>query len=100
MSKSKMYAVEVLERCSHGRYGKELMFQLCLCTTSIARAKDFAFDVLAGMTKNEILLACTNDSARSYIELLWPLRNLNDTPIGFENAIKFFSTKAYFDHYE
>ena len=51
----KQYAVEVLEKVSHGIYGKEKYTVWSLSETSKQRACYFAAEIVAGMTWREIL---------------------------------------------
>ena len=53
--KTKQYAVEVLEKRSHGRYGKDVFQVWCLSETSKERAVEFGYEILAGMTYKEII---------------------------------------------
>ena len=102
--KERQYEVEVYERYSHGCYGKQHYFGWILSSDKKANAESFAFEILAGMTPNELMKesdgkirvdicgwhtweSLGNGKVR-YVKLD------NDKPIGYEDAEKRFTVKA------
>lgn len=68
--KDKTYSVEVLEKYSHGKYGKTYFFGLCVSATSKKSAETFAEELVNEMDMNEFLFHCIDESketARQYI---------------------------------
>ena len=91
--KTKQYAVEVLEKRSHGRYGKDIFQVWCLSETSKERAVEFGYEILAGMTFNEILKPFCEENGHD-IETMIPF-GYDNKMLGYEDAKKFFSVRAY-----
>ena len=92
----KQYAVEVLEKHSHGTYGKELYATWCLSETSKKGACSFASEILAGMSWREIFVG--NDKYSKLDDFMQEMHiprgcKLDDT-IGYENADRCFSFRA------
>lgn len=92
--KTKQYAVEVLEKTSHGKYGKDTFQVWCLSETSKARAVEFGYEILAGMTYREIIKDYCEEH-KCDIRFMIPFCCESDKPIGYENAKRFFTVKAY-----
>lgn len=92
--KTKQYAVEVLEKRSHGRYGKDVFQVWCLSETSKERVVEFGYEILAGMTYKEIIKDFAEEHNHD-IRFMIPFGCDNDKPIGYENAKRYFSVKAY-----
>ena len=91
--KQRQYAVDVLERYSHGIYGKEKYTSWLLSETSKARACCFAAEIVAGMTWREILKEkYGHDNFLSNIFCPWGCKL--DDQIGHEGAEKYFSYRA------
>lgn len=89
--KQRQYAVDVLERYSHGIYGKEKYTSWLLSETSKTRACCFAAEIVAGMTWREIL---TEARPEEYINMYVPFGCKLDDMIGHEGAEKYFSYRA------
>lgn len=97
----KQYEVEINEKSSHGRYGKENYTCWCLSHTSKAGAEDFAIDILSGKTWREFITEVEEVKGKK----IGPLDSIRfivgskgfkeDDYIGLENAERFFSFKAY-----
>lgn len=92
--RTKQYAVEVLTKRSHGKYGKDTFQVWCLSETSKERVIEFGYEILAGMTYREILKEYCEEH-KCDIAMMIPFGYDNDKPIGYENAKCFFSVKAY-----
>ena len=96
----KQYAVDVLGKHSHGRYGKELYTSWCLSHTSKAGAEDFALDILSGKTWGELIeeIEILKDKRMGELEsiryIVWENGYQESDIIGLENAERFFSFKA------
>lgn len=88
------YAVDVLEKYSHGIYGKERYTSWRLSETSKQRACNFAAEIVAGMTWQEILSEARPDE---YLKMYVPTGCKLDELIGHENAEKYFSYRAALD---
>ena len=100
MKTEKQYAVEVLQRYSHGRYGKDFYFGMYLPAFNKKDAEEVGIETLAGMTWNEINSRCIDNKQKPW--MVWHQGEHErihgaDAPIGFENAEKFFSCKAYIE---
>lgn len=118
----KNYEVDVYERYSHGKYGKEHYMGWRLSDTSAKNAAAFGYEILAGMTYREAFegLAWDLASKRVYRDeeieeagshraaeeayadwLVWNwARAWGKTPadtIGIEDAYKHFTVKAAWD---
>ena len=92
---NKQYAVDVQEKYSHGRYGKQKYTSWCLSETSKQRACYFAAEIVAGMTWRE-LFDENHRTIREDIKIMWiPWGCQLDDLIGHENAEKYFTYKAY-----
>ena len=91
---TKNYAVDVLEKYSHGIYGKEKFTSWRLSETSKQRACSFAAEIIAGMTWQEILSEARPDE---YLQMYVPAGCKLDELIGHENAEKYFSYRAVLD---
>lgn len=91
----KQYAVEILERHTHGIYGKERYTVWCLSETSKKGACSFALEIVAGMTWRQILTEKYGEGS-SHIQkspyMSWKCE-LDDV-IGYENANNCFSYRA------
>lgn len=88
----KQYAVEVLEKVSHGIYGKEKYTVWSLSETSKQRACYFAAEIVAGMTWRELLREARPEELLS---MYVPFGCKLDDIIGYENAEKCFSYRAF-----
>jgi hypothetical protein len=100
--KERQYEVEVYEKHSHGCWGKVHYFGWILSSDKRENAESFALEILAGMTPNDIHkesdgkfnIKCLDTmipNVDGTYKWMWlPL----DTPIGYEEAEKRFSTKA------
>ena len=98
--KEKQYAVEVLEKYQHGRYGKRFYFGMYLPGFSKKDAEEVGFEELAGMTWKEINERCVDDKQKPW--QMWHQPEYErqygkDAPIGFEMARAFFSCRAYIE---
>ena len=92
--KTKQYAVEVLSKRSHGKYGKDTFQVWCLSETSKERAIEFGYEILAGMTYHEILKPYCEET-KTDIRMITPFGYDNEKPIGYEDSKRFFTVKAY-----
>ena len=63
----KNYEIEVMERYSHGCYGKQVYFGLVLNAENCKAAESFAEDVIYNMTYGEFFEMCINDNYRKEI---------------------------------
>lgn len=98
--KEKQYAVEVLEKHQHGRYGKRFYFGMYLPGFSKKDAEAVGIEELAGMTFDEINKRCAEDGMKPWEVWYQPeheKKNGKDCPIGFELAEMFFCCKAYIE---
>ena len=96
--KEKQYAVEVLERYQHGRYGKRFYFGMYLPGFSKKDAESVGIETLAGMTFDEINSRCVDDKMKPW--QCWhqgehERENGKSAPIGMELAEAFFCCRAY-----
>lgn len=91
--KEKQYAVEVLEKHQHGRYGKRFYFGMYLPGFSKKDAEEVGIETLAEMTFNEINSRCVDEKMKPWE--CWRIEK--DTPIGIELANMFFCCKAYIE---
>ena len=91
--KTKQYGVEVLEKRSHGIHGKDTYQVWCLSETSKERAVEFGYEILAGMTFREILKEYCEEH-KCDVEMMIPF-GYDNKPLGYENAKRFFSVRAY-----
>ena len=89
----RQYAVEVLSKYSHGRYGKTKFCVWCLSEKSKQKACYFGYEVLAGMTWSEVFSEKYPDTSAQALLVPHP-NNLNDL-IGYDNALKYFSCRAF-----
>ena len=93
MGRERQYAVEILSRVKHGKYGRHFFFGMYLPGFSKKDAEEVAIEELAQMTINE-LQERTVDNMKDY----WNIVHMDKTvPIGFENAEFFFHCKAYIE---
>ena len=96
MRKEKQYAVEVVQRFAHGRYGKEFYFGMYLHGFSKKDAEEVGIETIAAMTFNEINTRCIEGKMRPW--QVWDEEQYGkDKPIGFELAEKYFTCKAYIE---
>lgn len=98
--KERQYAVEVLEKHQHGRYGKRFYFGMYLPGFSKKDAEEVGIEMLAAMTFDEINNRCVDDGMKPW--QMWhqgdrERNNGKDAPIGFDLAEAFFSCKAYIE---
>ena len=91
MSKIKQYDVEVLGSHSHGRDGKNYYYGMGLAAYSKSNAEDFAFDILCGMTFEEIADACLDEWRNFFLTLSVKHPGI----IGADLVNKYFSFKAH-----
>ena len=100
MRKLKQYAVEVIQRHSHGRYGKDFYFGMYLCGFNKKDAEEVGIETLAQMTFNEINSRCVNDDRKPW-EVFDQCRhereNGKDAPIGVKLAERYFTCRAYIE---
>ena len=101
MPKEKQYAVEILERHQHGRYGKQLYFGMYLPGFSKRDAEEIGIETLASMSFDEIKSRCI-DPNRMYPWECWHQHEHESkhgagAPIGLDLAETFFSCKAYIE---
>lgn len=96
MSNLKQYAVEVLQRCSHGRYGKDFYFGMYLCGFNKKDAEEVGIETLAEMTFEEINNRCVEKFQKPW--QIWDeYKHGLTTPIGRELAEKYFTCRAYIE---
>ena len=97
----KQYAVEVIERWAHGRYGKDFYFGLYVPGFNKKDAEEVAIETLAGMSFNEIKSRCVDQHRQYPWEIWWQgeheRKNGENAPIGFELAESFFTCRAYIE---
>lgn len=63
----KDYTVEVLEKYSHGPYGKQFYFGMIVCADNKQSAQSMVEELVDDMTDDEFIEWCTND-AKSYVK--------------------------------
>lgn len=98
MKKMKQYAVEVIERHQHGRYGKEFYFGMYLWGFNKKDAEEVGYETLASMTFAEINASCVNPGDLNKPWQIWDqVQHGTDKPIGFDLAEKYFICKAYIE---
>lgn len=101
MRQLKQYAVEVLEKYQHGKYGKTYYFGLYLCGFNKKDAEEVGIETLAAMSFDEIKQRCVNPDREYPWEIWWQKeherKNGKGAPIGFENAEAFFCCRAYIE---
>ena len=90
--KERIYAVEVLSKAKHGKYGRNFYFGMYVGGYNKKHAEYGAFDILETYSINE-LEQYTVDKEKDY----WRIVHVEDRnkPIGMEMAIKLFECKAY-----
>lgn len=98
--KERQYAVEVLEKHQHGRYGKRFYFGMYLPGFSKKDAEAVGIETLAGMSFDEINARCVDEGMKPWE--CWHQhehegKNGKDAPIGFDLAEAFFCCKAYIE---
>lgn len=98
----KQYAVEVLEKGSHGKYGKDFFFGMYLWGYNKQDAVDAAYTELSEMTIDELCERATDDKMKYYLNASFAIYMHNkeygeDAPIGIEIAEKLFTCKAYIE---
>ena len=91
MARIRQYDVEVLGSKSHGRDGKNYYFGMGLSAYSKTGAEDFAFDILCGMTFEEIADACLDMWKGVFLNL----SKKHPGMLGPELVDRYFSFKAY-----
>lgn len=90
----KQYEVEISEKRNFGRYGKMVYTSFCLQHTSKEGVKDFALEILSGMTWGELLNSCLEKSVnRLKFIIEYGRYDLNEV-IGLDHASKHFSFSA------
>jgi len=93
MKKQRQYAVEVLSKYSHGKYGKTFYFGFYLYGFSKTDAENVAAETLAEMTFPEISKRCV-DCGKPWETFDYSRK---DEKIGFDMVDKYFSFKAYIE---
>lgn len=90
--REKCYAVEVLSKMKHGKYGRNFYFGMYVGGFNKQHAEWGAFDILSTYSVNE-LQQYTVDAEKDY----WRIINVEDrdAPIGYEMAERLFACKAY-----
>ena len=100
MKQEKQYAVELLEKHQHGKYGKEFYFGLYVPGFNKKDAEEVALETVSRMTFNEIVER-TVDRMKPFWEILyrphWLPDGKTDVPVGMEFAQRFFTFKAYIE---
>lgn len=100
MANCKQYAVEVLERHQHGRYGKRFYFGMYLWGFNKKDAEEVGLEELAGMTFKEINARCVDDTMKpweAWHQHEHEQKRGEDAPIGFDLAEAFFCCRAYIE---
>jgi hypothetical protein len=100
MPKEKQYAVEVLEKHQHGKYGKRFYFGMYLPGFNKKDAEGVGIETLASMTFDEINARCIDERQNPWEMWHQPQHereNGKDAPIGFDLAEKFFCCRAYIE---
>ena len=96
MKRERQYAVEVVERYAHGKYGKEFYFGMYLPGFSKKDAEEVGIETIATMTFDEINKRCVNDKQKPW--QMWDEGHHGKAkPIGFEMAEKYFTCRAYIE---
>ena len=94
----KNYEVEIFESGQHGQYKASKIFTWILSSDTISKAKDFATDILAGMTFKEVYGENTARYGYKKISLENGECKLHfykaDELLGYEVAEKHFTIKA------
>jgi hypothetical protein len=90
---TKLYRVDILEKASHGIYGKEQYTSWALSESNKQRACNFAEEIVAGMTWKELLQEWMPNRDDIFYKMRCPFGELYNT-IGHENAERYFSYKA------
>lgn len=100
MKHERQYAVEVIERWGHGKYGKRFYFGMYIPGFSKKDAEAVGIETLAGMSFDEIKSRCVDDGQMPW-EIWWQYdherKNGKGAPIGFELAEAFFACRAYLE---
>lgn len=96
MKRERQYAVEVIQRYSHGRYGKEFYFGLYLPGFSKKDAEEVGMETLAVMSFDEINKRCIKDNQKPW-QVFDEGQHGKQRPIGFELAEKYFTCRAYIE---
>ena len=91
MARMKQYDVEILGKHSHGRDGKNYYFGMGLAAYSKTGAEDFAFDIVSGMTFEEVAESCLDMWRNHFLGLA----KKHPGVIGPELVDRYFSFKAY-----
>lgn len=95
--KEKQYAVEILEKMQHGRWGKDFYFGMYVPGFSKKDAEEVALEMVAGMTFNEIKTA-TVDKMKGFWNCCYDMyKKDHNKPVGFEFAEKYFTYRAYIE---
>lgn len=96
MKHERQYAVEVLQRYSHGRYGKDFYFGMYLPGFSKKDAEEVGMETLASMTFAEINSRCVDNVVKPW--QIWDEGQCgDDKPIGFDLAEQYFTCRAYIE---
>ena len=95
MRKERQYAIEVLERHQHGKWGKEFYFGMYLPAFSKKDAEEVGIEELASMSFAEITSRCVDDRKKPW--QFFEDNNEKDIPIGRSLAEKYFTCKAYIE---
>ena len=99
--KEKQYAVEVLEKYQHGKYGKTFYFGMYLPGFSKKDAENVGIEELAGMSFDEINSRCVYPEQQKPWQIFaqgeHERKHGKGAAIGFEIAEQFFSCRAYIE---
>lgn len=97
----KQYAVEVLEKHQHGKYGKAFYFGMYVPGFSKKDAENVAMEELAGMSFAEINSRCIDPERQKPWDIWYrpdhERKHGKNAAIGFELAEMFFSCRAYIE---
>lgn len=96
MRHERQYAVEVRERFSHGKYGKEFYFGMYVPGFNKKDAEQVCMETLASMTFKEIYDRCVRKGMKPWQVHAESVHG-SDKPIGLELAERCFSCKAYIE---
>ena len=97
MRQLKQYAVEVVQRYSHGRYGKDFYFGMYVPGFSKKDAECVAIEMVSEMTFEEINNRCVDKGQKPW-QIYAEHEHGADKPIGIEQAEFFFDCKAYIEN--
>lgn len=95
----KQYAVEVISKHSHGRYGKEFYFGMYLWGFNKKDAEEVGMETLAAMSIDEINSRSVQPIDWDWWTSAWLFKKEHGTsaPIGFELAGEGFCCRAYIE---